>query len=240
MPRVALPRLREELLALYEPPTCSKNSWYKVRQVLDILAALGVKYSSDLTPAVVARFARHDPGWKPATVKGLLAYLSPICKYAKTMGYVRVNPFEVRKDWYRAPEPEGDGDDPEDWEESGKHLSIADISRLLDHLESGAIAWKGNRLYALAATMAYTGLRRNEGLTRAVVDFDLKRRIVKVRARRRRLKTAGSAQPVGLPSELIPILESWLPRTGSKWAFPGIRGKSPWLGGPLGAGRSTS
>ena len=82
--------------------------------------------------------------------------------------------------------------------------------------------------------MAYTGLRRNEGLTRAVADFDLVRRIVKVKARRRRLKTAASSQPVGLPEELIPILANWLPRTGSKWAFPGVRGKSPWTGGPKG------
>jgi integrase len=233
MPRVAIKRFRDEVLALYEPPARARNSWFKARQVLDILEALGVKTTSDLTPGIVSKFVGFNPAWKPETVKGLLGYLSPVCKYAKTMGYVRVNPFDVRKDWYKAPELDDD-DDSDDFEGLPEHLPIEELSRLLDHLESGSGTWAGGRLYAMVATFAYTGLRRTEGLTRAVADFDLSRRIVRVKARRRRLKTAASAQPVGLPSELVPILENWLPRSGSKWAFPGVRGKSPWTGGPMG------
>lgn len=233
MPRVALARLREEVLSLYAPPLRAKNSWFKVRQVLDILEALGVKTTSDLTPGLVGKFVRHDPDWAPRTVKGLLGYLSPICGYAKAMQYLRVNPFDVRKDWYRAPAPAGSDDDQAD-EGEARHLPIEDLARLLDHLETGSATWKGGRLYALAATMMYTGMRRTEGLTRAVADFDLARRIVRVRARRSRLKTAASAAPVGLPTELVPILEAWLPRCGSKWAFPGVRLKTPWTGGPMG------
>ena len=226
-------RFKAEILAMYEPPARAKNSWFKVRQVVEILESIGCKLTADLTPACVMKFVGTLNGRSPETVKGLIGYLSPVCKYAKAMGYLKISPFEIRKDWYSAPEPDDDGDDDDQGDEQ-KHLSIDRLSRLLEHLESQSATWKGARLYALVATMAYTGLRRNEGLTRAVADFDLDRRIVRVKARRRRLKTAASGQPVGLPKELVPILAAWLPRTGSKWAFPGVKGKSPWTGGPTG------
>ena len=230
MPRVAFPRFRQEILALYEPPLRAKNTWFKVRQVLDVLESLGARSTSDLTPGIVARFIGSNVAWRPATIRGLLGYLSPICAYAKQMGYTRVNPFEIRRDWFKSPglDDQAEGDPRPD------HLSIEQIASLLDLLESRKASWSGGRLYALTALFAYTGVRRNEGLTRAVADFDLPRRIVSLRPRRIRLKTVASAQPVGIPPELVPILEEWLPRSGSKWAFPGVRGDSPWTGGPMG------
>ena len=229
VPRISMQRFRDEVLALYEPPLRARHSWFKVRQVLDILRNVGCRSTSDFTPGTVARFVASNPAWKPATVKGLLGYLSPIFSYAKLMGYVRIDPFSIRRDWYRSPELVDD-----DRAEPDRYLSVDDLSRLLDLLESRKASWTGGRLYALTATFAYTGMRRNEGLTRAVADFDLTRRIVTLKPRKIRLKTVASAQPVGLPNELVPILEEWLPRTGSKWAFPGIRGNSPWTGGSMG------
>jgi integrase len=241
MPRIAMKRFRDEVLALYAPPARARNSWFKARQSLDILEAVGVKYTSDMTPGMVSKFIASNPKWSPQTIKGLLGYLSPICGYAKTMGYLRVNPFDVRKNWYQAPalveEDEEEEEDPDfDWLAEGQpeHISIDELGRLLDYLETDTTSWKGGRLYAMTATFAYTGLRRMEGLTRSATDFNLDRRIVRVKARRRRLKTKASDQPVGLPLELIPILEAWLPRAGSKWAFPGVQGKSPWTGGAQG------
>ena len=229
MPRISMTRFRDEILSLYEPPLCARNSWFKIRQVLDILDSLGVKTTTDLTPSVVARFVRSNPDWAPATVEGLLGYLSPVCKYAKTMGYVRVNPFDVRKDWYKSAPIRDDDDQADD-----RFLSIESLSKLLSHLESQSESWQGMRLYALVSTFAYTGLRRNEGLTRAVEDFDLARQILRLKPRKIKLKTRASVQPVGLPAELVPILERWLPMAGSSWAFPATLLKTPWTGGPMG------
>src|SRR5262245_27125103 len=70
MPRIAWPRFREEVLALYALPLRARNSWYKVRQVLDLVGGLGVKTTAELTPPLVARFVSINPDWAPATVKG--------------------------------------------------------------------------------------------------------------------------------------------------------------------------
>lgn len=230
MPKIAFPRFRAEVLELYRPPLRARNTWFKVRQVLDLTGALsGVKTTADLTPATVARFIRIDPGWAPATVKGLLSYLSPLCRYAAKMGYVRISPFEVRpiKEWLLACEPREDA--------RPSHLTMGEVASVLRVAESRSGTWRGARSHALVATAAYTGMRRTELLTRAVEDFDLATRVCRVRPRKgRRLKTAASAAPVPIPEALLSVLERWLPRTGSEWAFPGVRGKTPWTGGPVG------
>lgn len=231
MPKITIARFRTEVLDLYAPPIRSKNSWFKARQTLDILQAIGATTTADFTPALVARFIAHCSGRSEATIRGLLGYLSPVCKYAHQMGYARVNPFAIRSDWYRSPDV-GDLDDPD--LDRSKHVGLADLGKLLDHLERDKPTWRGGRLYALVATVAYTGMRRNEAITRATSDFLLSDRIVQVKARRRRVKTKASAQPVGLPPELVPILAEWLPRSGSPWAFPGVTGAAPWLGGAQG------
>jgi len=240
MPRVAMPRFRDEVLSLYSPPARSRNSWFKARQVLDILESLGVKTTSQLTPDVIPRFIASNPKWKPETVKGMLAYLAPICKYAKMMGYVAVNPFEVRKDWYKAPEPDWREDDDDDWDwddldgDAPEYLTLDKLWTLLEFLERDVASWKGGRLHAMVWTFAYTGLRKVEGLTLAVNDFNFAKRVLRLKVRTRRHKTRASSRPVGMPRELLPILEAWLPRSGSRWAFPGVTGIGPWLGGQVG------
>lgn len=230
MPQIPMERFRLEVLPLYAPPLRSRNTWFKIRQVLDVLDALGARKTGDLTPGMVARFLGALEGRSEATILGLLGYLRIVCKYAHTMGYTRVDPWQVRTDWYRAP---GVGDD-DDVEAKVRHVPLGDLVKLLDHLEMGASSWSGGRLYALVALVAYTGLRRSEAITRQVADFDLDRGVVRLQARRKRLKTKASAQPVGLPPEVIPILREWLPRSGSNWAFPGKTKVGPWLGGQLG------
>ena len=85
---------------------------------------------------------------------------------------------------------------------------------MLDLLESRSETWSGARLHALAATIAYTGLRRTEALTLMVADVDASRGILDVSDRTRR-KTACSAAPVPIPPELAVILHTWLPQCAS-------------------------
>lgn len=232
MPRKAWNVFRAEILALYEPPARAKNSWIKMRRVLNLVESLGVKDTTHFTPLLVNNFVRIDPTWRPATVRGLLAYLRPVFRYAQGMGYVKVDPFSVRKNWFTAAEFD------EDENEAGQqHLSLDQVGAMLAQTESqSGVSWKGARLHALASLVAFTGLRRNEALTRQVKDFDLDTGILRIKVRkRRRLKTTAASAPVPMPDALVATLREWLPRTGSEWAFPGIRGQSPWMGGPMGA-----
>jgi integrase len=108
------------------------------------------------------------------------------------------------------------------------------VSRLLAHLEGRrALGWPERRLHALAALVAYTGLRLSEALCARVEDLDLGRRVIWV-SPRRRLKTEASAAAVPIAGELAPILEAWLPHAGSAWLVPGVRREGPWRGGAPG------
>lgn len=80
-----------------------------------------------------------------------------------------------------------------------------------------------------------TGARAMEVQAALAADFDLRGLVFLVRPNeRRRLKTRKSRREVVLPVELVPILDRWLPEGGSRWAFPGARRKSPWVGGSPG------
>jgi integrase len=229
MPRIPWTRFRTEVISLYTPPLRAKTTEWKIRHILRLVEGLGVKSTSDLTPDLIARFLRSDPDWRPATVKGHLGYLRSICTYAHTMQYVRVNPFAARKDWLRGFEFSAEEDDGPD------HLSLGQVADLLTAAEARADTWRGARAHAMVCLVAYTGLRKMEALTRAVADFDLETRIVRIRPRKgRRLKTSASAQPVPIPAALEDVLRTWLPRTGSEWAFPGTRGNVPWTSGYTG------
>ena len=64
--------------------------------------------------------------------------------------------------------------------------------------------------HAPTATIAYTGLRRDEALTLKAEDVSLATGLLAVSDRTRR-KTAISAAPVPIPPELAQILATWLP-----------------------------
>jgi integrase len=223
---IPLSRFRPELLSLYDPPCRVQATRGKMRQVLDLVAELGIAATDGLTPPAVARFIRLRPDWRPATVKGLLGYLRAACRYAVTMGYLAVDPFTVRRDWLRSLPPAADFAGP-------RHHPAADIARVLGHLRSRSATWEGGRLFALASTIAFTGLRRMEALRLRAIDVDAPAGLLRP-GNGHRLKTRGSHQPVPIPGELAPILAEWLPRAGSEWAFPGVTRKGPWTGGPIG------
>jgi integrase len=201
---------RVELLALYEPPLRAKSTRRGIRHMLDVAAeVLGPgATTADLTPAFVARLiATRPPTLSPHSVRSLLVKVKVMCGYAHQQGYVRANPFGFRKVWVRVGEPA-----------RKKHHSLEEIRRVLDLMAAevrdskGWDRWRARRLQALAAVVAYTGLRRDEALSLRVEDVDLPGRMLAIVERDQRLKTLGSAQPVPIPEALAPILESWLDR----------------------------
>jgi len=231
MPVVSFARLTEEVLAIYKPPFRRHATWQKMRQALRELAEAGAVKSVDLTPHLLTVWVSSNQHRKPISNASLLISIRAVCTYAKKMGYLKVSPWEIRKDWLPLE------DDSDDEPEPIRHHSIAQVRAVLIRANTEAIrgGWAEARLEALVATYAYTGLRKMEALGLKVSDVDFTERVIVVRSRRRRrLKTRASAAPVGIPNELQTILARWVKRCGSEWVFPGKRLAVPWVGGSPG------
>ena len=197
-----------EILELYTPPLRAKGTLKKMRFVLELVTALGVKSTEELTVPLIAKFvqSRHNKEHPNSTYSNLAA-LRAACNYAASQGYCRISPFAIRKDWIRRVE-------------SGakKHHSREDIARVLTLMQSdvarkrGWSQWRAHRLYVLTSIIAYTGLRKKEALYLRTEDVDFTERMILIRPRvGNRLKTESSAQPVPIPDALLPILQDWIP-----------------------------
>lgn len=240
MPAVAFSRLYSEMEVLYKPPHRRKSTWFKLRTVLREFQALpGVRRTSDITPVNVVAWVDAHPNRQPITNRSYLSAFHQAVKYARTMGYLRVDPWDVRTDWIT----EDMGLAEEETEETPRHHPIEALVAYLDLLDAEALAggWFEARLQALSYTYALTGVRKTEALGLRVADVDLPGRLIDLKTRRRRkLKTRNSAQPVPIAPELHTVLSRWLPMCGSEWLFPArgrkvARKKSvPWLEGPRG------
>jgi integrase len=221
-----------ELMKLYEPPLRAKSTCRGMRHMLAAVAEeLGeAGTTAGLTPDLVGRLVAARTHLSPHSVKGLLRCLKTACNYALQMGYLRSTPFAFRKQWVRTPEPS-----------VREHHSREEIARVLDLMardvtrKDGWAQWRARRLHALAATVAFTGMRRMEALYLKVEDVLLDERMILIVSRPdNRLKTPNSAQPVPIPDALHKILNVWLPDTGCEWAFPNVYRTAPWTGGSPG------
>jgi integrase len=224
MAKLDFRQFQSEILSLYGPGLRSPRTKKKLAHILDSVAALpGVKTTADLTPATVAAFVSTLATLNPNTANGYLGYLRRACNYAVARGYLRASPFAAHNFRLR-PRPPADA-----------HLGADQVGAILAHLAGSRATWEEHRLYALIATFAFTGLRRDEGLRLRVADVDLANRVIQVVDRASSpLKTEGSAAPVPIAEVLAEVLAEWLPRSGSPWAFPGITRVGPWTGGPAG------
>lgn len=241
---IPLARFRDEVLELYRPPLRAKGTFIKIRQVLDLVVALAGPgaTTAELAPDLVARFVQARPeGESPNSTISLLNSLRAACSYAELRGYLRVSPFRFRKQWVKPSRST-----------RGHHAreEIARVLELLAHdaaTRRGWAGWRAARLYAMVATTAYTGMRRNEVLYLQAEDVDVEGRMVLIVERDgRHAKTAASAQPVPMPDALAAILAGWLarrldvptrPAEGPEdcpWLFPGVTLRGPWTGGPYG------
>lgn len=223
---IPLAEFRERVLALYAPPLRARKTLGKMTQVLNDLCAMeGLATTADLTTSAVARFVASRPaGEHPNTTYGLLSYLRAACAIAEGEGWVRVSPFRTRRRWTRrvAPTPPA-------------HHSREDLARVLDLAradvaeKSGWARWRARRTLCLLATVAFTGIRRNEALYLRVEVLDLGRRILLINARvGNRLKTEAAAAPVPIPDALAPTLAGWLEHRGDPPAAPD-GGLPSWL-----------
>lgn len=91
-------------------------------------------------------------------------------------------------------------------------------------------SWTKKRLRTLVYFEAYTGCRIREAL---FLDWekgiDLERGIAWLRHKPgNRLKTAGSAAPIGLPDALVRVLREWQREQTCGWVFPNQSGR-PWV-----------
>ena len=171
-----------------------------------------------------------------------MRYVQAACSYAAKLGYLRVSPFHVRGfSTYARGEPA----------RGRKHASREEVRTVLDHMKEQAQAngwkgWKAKRLYALTATLAYTGARATEAYFLQTQDVDLQEGIIWIISRREhRTKTAASAQPLPIAPPLGLILEEWLRHRMSvpvgfkiddpdcPWTFPTTRrlAHAPWCEG---------
>lgn len=212
------------VLDLYQPPLRAAKTRQRMRQLLRIVATCPtVATAADLDARMVAWFVAFRKNFVRAnSLIGELGYLRAACAIAEDAGWIDRSPFRARRRFAIRAEPP----------ESKKHHATADVARVLAHL-ARAPDWKGRRLHALACTVAYTGLRRDEAFYLQVGDVDLAERLILV-VPRRRLKTVGAAQPVPCPPELARVLAAWLPDAGPTWLFPTLSRKGPWTGGSPG------
>ena len=225
MPAIRFDTFVTEVLNLYKPPERGIATYRKMRQVLGELQALNLKTTRAFDDQAVIRWKAAHPERSTWTVRSLLLSIRAAANIALTKKYIRFSPFDVRplEQWVQLEDPG-----------CVRHHALTTIGVVLSHLARRSTeSWQEHRLYALAATVAYTGVRAGEAQHAWVEDFRLDDGILEISPRRRK-KTRASAQPVPLPRDLATILQAWLPLAQSTFAFPGSRRTSAWVQGSPG------
>lgn len=221
-PSTPFANFRAEVEALYRADRARKT-YLRVRQVLREVEAQGVATPGDLTPLVVSAWVAAMPPRAPLTKRALLSTLRTICRFGVGRGYLDRSPFDawtIRVRGTKAKRP--------------RHHSAAQITTVLEGLrDRAASSWKSRRIYALAAVVALTGLRKLEALRLQWGDLDLAAGTLGVSARFR-LKTEESERTIGIPDELVQVLVAWRPWSDSVWVFPNVPRSGPWLEGSPG------
>ncbi len=168
-------RFMASILRVYSGPGHARRTLTKMRCVLNLVEAIGVRTTADLTTETIAAFVvQRSETVNANTIRGDLSYLSAACSFAVEEGWLdraprfkRVRPRAVRS-------------------KMQKCHSIEEVARVLEYLGAGIGNWVSHRLYALVATVAYTGLRRDEALTLMVIDVSLVWGVLNISDRQRR------------------------------------------------------
>jgi integrase len=219
--------LQSELQTLYRATRAPKTAG-RMQSTLGLAADLGkIRTLSQLTPVAVGRFSEElaNSGRAPNTVATILSYLRSACSFAHRQGRIEANPFDAFSGFVRYVPTHG----------PAIH-SAGSIGQVLRNLEAAARKDdRAARLYAWAAVLSYTGVRRDEALFLHPSDLDMERRLIIVRSsRERRLKRPTAQRVLPMPDELAAILAEWLPRrTCRGWVFPNRNG-TPWTHGTAG------
>jgi integrase len=217
---VPLALWRDQVLAGYatNPRSTRHRMAQALREALE-LAGPGAT-TADLTAELIGRFARRTGA--AATTNGLLSALRTACGVAS--GKRQLNAARLKGAAWRVREAPTT---------RSRHHSRVEIVRVLDSLAGGARSWEAERLYALGAVYAYTGVRLKEALQIRVANVDLDRGFLFV-GEDLIPKTEKSTAPVPCPAVLVKILRGWLPKAESEFAFPNLGRLKPWTGGTYG------
>ena len=224
------PEFRTRILELYAPPLRARTTFISVRKSLDLLEQVGpLESTADLNMGVIARFVASRKGKEnPNTTRHHLRKLSAACTIAVGEGWLRSSPFSLRRVWLRSVAPA-----------SPAIHSAAEVAGVLSLARQEVLdahpsrRWAARRLLAVAATAAYTGMRRDEVLRARTEDLHLADGFIALVAREGdEHKTVGACAPVPLAPDLLPILRGWVSHLGgSEWLFPRKDLEGPWVGG---------
>lgn len=185
------------------------------RELVDLGSVARIETIGDISGDAVECFLRSLMARRASrnTIYTHLAMIRRIGAIAVARGYLLHNPAESRRRWI-----------PSDYIAGGKpvtRLESADVARLLIRLLEESSSWKGQRLYALVATIVYAGLARSRVLNLEWSMCDMDRRLI---------QQPGLRSPVPMPAKLCEVLADWQPHAGSNWVFPAMRLGGPWGG----------
>jgi integrase len=238
-------QFRDEVLSIYEPPLRALATWREAKYALRCIGETGATTTADLSVSMLSAIViNRPPTNSPNRTRTVLRHVSAICAYAEKMGYIRISPFRIRGigTFARAVPSR-----------RKKHASREEIRRVLEHMAErakadGWLGWKAKRLHSMTAFLAYTGARAGEIYYLQTTDVDLDKGIIWIVSRaEHRTKTIGSAAPIPMAPDLIPIAREWFRHRMSvppgfkidaadcPWVFPTIRRhrRAPWTqGGP--------
>jgi integrase len=200
-----------------------------IRRVLDILRDdVGVRSSAELEDAeIFRRFTEICASKKftQGTTDTMLARLRTITRKGhRDLGLLRSMPD--------SPEMR----DPRHLPRSVRSVPppAAEIARLLEYLQGKAVAisgydernpvpWDDNRLFAVVATIALTGIPLVAALQIRVTDIDLPARRIYVRVQR-----SGRRLEKKISEGLAATLAAWRPMVVGEYLFPARKQVGPW------------
>jgi integrase len=217
----------ERVLRLYRPPIRARSTRAKMAHALHLLAMQpGIETTADITTDVIASLIASREDKNVNSTLSILRAIRAACRYAHAEGWIDRPPQFDRLMPRKVPST------------ICRHYAREQLVNLLEYLRADApTSWRHHRIYAMAATVLYTGLRRDEAACLKVEDVRLKDRVLFVVPRSgNRLKTVGSEAPVPIAEELLPILADWMSGhgPGCEWLFPGATRTGPWRGGSPG------
>jgi integrase len=236
--------LKKKVLALYEPGLAEAATRRQMHQIFRELDALGLRCSTDLDEQAVARWIaahRADPRRGPNRAESLLRCVRIIANFAKSKGYLRVSPFDVKRfgTWIKA----------KAYPRRGKvrYKSSEQLQRLIEVADrkaaTGGWVWMRARIFAYI--LLFTGRRSGEVRHILARNVNLEKGTIKiVPVGNWRPKTIGTGRTYAIPPVLVSALREWLPVCGANpflpddaeqgpiWLLPGRRGKKskPWKG----------
>jgi integrase len=206
---VPIGQFRDEV---YNPATAdgSLNDTNLIRVTLRRMEKLGAVTTADLTPEMLDRFASAIDGetLRPSTVRSYLFGLRKACAAAVERGFLAVSPFDNRPELVERSQPARHSvDGPRQ-----RLYSPTQFKAVLDGMGVRASeSFVNHRAFAVAAVIAYTGLRHTDAARLRVEDIDFENELIRVPHRARRGRTPGA---IPMPAELSQILREWLRQRG--------------------------